>query len=170
MGDEKETKMDVETISGFYCHTNQYVDYIFKKNVQLLTAYQRGICLTHAKMHFITVLLTFRLGKIPFFETKYVVLASHLWLLFRYLRIDGGMKQDFVHKNSQAREERIKALTAEKIPKTVDDVLSIMGDTANYRHPIWRLGKFPDQWATMSLGIQYFFFNFKTVAIRYCIN
>ena len=67
------------------------------------------------------------------------------------------MKQDFAHKNSQAREERIKELTSEKLPKTVDDVLRIMGDTANYRHPIWRLGKFPDQWATMSLGIQYLF-------------
>ena len=74
--------------------------------------------------------------------------------LFRYLRLDGGLKDDSVLRNSQAREDRIKELTAEETPKTVDDVLSIMGDTANSRYPIWRLGKYPDFWVTMSLGMK----------------
>ena len=73
--------------------------------------------------------------------------------MFRCLRLDVGVKDAFISKNSQARENRVKELTSEGNPKTVDDVLGIMGDTKASRFPIWRTGRYPDIWATMSLGM-----------------
>ena len=72
-------------------------------------------------------------------------------MLSRYQRLDCG-SNDFLTKCSVARENRIKDIVSEGTPRTVDDVLGIMGDNEDSRFPVWRSGKYPDLWATMSLG------------------
>ncbi len=63
-------------------------------------------------------------------------------------------KHDAIEVNSTAREDRITELTKEKTPQNLHDVLTMIGDTGDSRFPIWRNGRFPDFWATMSVGRQ----------------